>query len=77
MPGTQVNVLFDLWAASGKNDTEPPFASHNDLYETIDSIELGDLPWICFTVKYSGPLLVGEFMAPTWMMTEYEVMCGF
>ena len=75
MPGTQVDVLFDLWAASGDNGTEPPFTSHNDLYETIDSIKLGDLPWICFTVKYSSPLLVGEVMAPTWMMTEYEVWC--
>ena len=60
---------------SGDNGTEPPFASHNDLYETIDSIKLGDLPWICFAVKYSGPLPVGEVMAPTWMMTEYEVWC--
>src|SRR6266446_2911309 len=74
MPGTQVDVLFDLWAASGDNGTEPPFSSHNDLYETIDSIQLGDLPWISFTVKYNGPFPAGE-EAPTWMITEYEVWC--
>jgi len=73
MPGTQIDVLFDLWAASGNDGTEPPFASHDDLYETIDSIQLGDLPWICFTVKYNGLFPDGE--VPTWMMTEYEVWC--
>jgi hypothetical protein len=73
MPGTQIDILFDLWAASGDDGTEPPFAGHNNLYKTIDSIQLGDLPWICFTVKYSGPLPDGE--VPTWMTTEYEVWC--
>jgi hypothetical protein len=73
MSGVQIDELFDLWAACGDNGTEPPFASHNDLYETIDSIPLGDLPWICFTVKYNGHLPDGE--PPTWMTTEYEVWC--
>jgi Plavaka transposase len=72
MPGAQVDVLFDLWAASGED--EPPFSSHNDLYDTIDSIKLGDLPWLCFTVKYNGPLPIGAEV-PTWMMTEHEVWC--
>ena len=76
MPGAQIDVLFDLWAAGGDYGCKPPFASHNDLYETIDSIPLGDLPWICFTVTYdgdNGPLPDGE--VPTWMITEYEVWC--
>ena len=51
MPGAQVDILFDLWAASGDDGTEPPFSSHNDLYDAIDSIQLGSLPWLCFTVK--------------------------
>ena len=76
MPGTQVDVLFDLWAASGNNDgTEPPFTSHIDLYEAIDSIQLGDLPWICFTIKYNSPLPDDEVTVPTWMLMEYEVWC--
>jgi Plavaka transposase len=76
MPGTQIDCLFDLWAASGNDGgTEPPFASHIDLYETIDSIQLGDLPWICFTIKYNGPLPDDEDTVPTWMLTEYEVWC--
>ena len=74
MPGTQVDILSNLWAASGDNGTEPPFSSHNDLYETINAIKLGDLPWTCFTVKYNSLLLAGE-EAPTWMMTEHEVWC--
>ena len=73
MPGIQIDVLFDLWAASD-DAMEPPFANHEHLYETIDSIQVGDLPWICFTVKYNGPLpAVGE--VPTWMTAEYEVWC--
>ena len=75
MPGTQIDILFDLWAASGDDGIEPPFANHNDLYETIDSIQLGDLPWTCFTVKYNGPLPVGDVVVPTWMMTEHDVWC--
>jgi hypothetical protein len=76
MPGTQIDVLFDLWAASGDDGgTEPPFASHIDLYETIDSIKLGDLPWICFTIKYNGPLPDNDVEVPTWMLMEYEVWC--
>jgi hypothetical protein len=76
MPATQIDVLFDLWAASGNDDgTEPPFASHIDLYEAIDSIQLGDLPWICFTIKYNGPLPDDEVTVPTWMLMEYEVWC--
>ena len=76
MPGTQIDYLFDLWAASGDDGgTEPPFSSHIDLYETIDSIELGGLPWICFTIKYNSPLPDNELTVPTWMLTEYEVWC--
>ena len=75
MPGVQVDILFDLWAASGDDGTEPPFSSHNNLYDTIDLIQLGGLPWLCFTVKYNGPFLIGEAMVPTWMVMEYEVWC--
>ena len=74
MPGIQIDILFDLWAASCDDGIlEPPFSCHRDLYETIDSIKSGDLPWICFTVKYNSPLLVGEDTVPTWMLAEYEV----
>jgi len=31
--GHKFDVLFDLWAANGNNGTEPPFASHDDLYK--------------------------------------------
>ena len=44
MPGMQVDVLFNLWVASGDNGTESPFSSHNDLYETINAIQLGNVP---------------------------------
>ena len=79
MPGMQVDILFDLWAASGDNGTEPPFSSHNNLYETIDSIKLGDLPWICFTVTYNGPLLAGGEVPAGWLqnMKCGVMMCAF
>ena len=79
MPGTQVDILFNLWAASGDNGTEPPFSSHNDLYETINAIKLGNLPWTCFTVKYNGPLLAREEHPPGWWqnMKCGVMMCAF
>jgi len=33
--GHKFDVLFDLWAANGNNGTEPPFASHDDLYKPL------------------------------------------
>ncbi|KAF7310321.1 hypothetical protein MIND_00406200 [Mycena indigotica] len=51
-------------------ENHPPFANDEDLYATIDSIPLGDIPWQSFSVKYTGELPDDP---PTWMTDTYEV----
>lgn len=48
--------LLDLWKASLLEYGGPfaPFRDHKDLFKTIDSIPLGDVPWQCIEVSYSG-----------------------
>jgi Plavaka transposase len=70
MSGRNLDTLFGLLAALYP-DSEPPFASHDDLYCTIDSIPQGDIPWQSFCVSYNGKVPEGE--PPSWMTTEYEV----
>lgn len=71
MPGTHIDDLMALWAA--KEDSEPPFASTDHLYQTIDSTTLSDAPWESFSVKYQGPE-PAEGAAP-WMSQEFDVWC--
>jgi Plavaka transposase len=73
MSAGNIDVLLDLWAASlFRHDVEPPFVNHTDLYDTIDSIPLGDVPWQCFQTSFRGAKpTTGEI--PSWMTTEYEV----
>ncbi|THG92699.1 hypothetical protein EW026_g8295 [Hermanssonia centrifuga] len=68
----KINQLMDLWAATLlKHNNTPPFANSKDMHNTIDSIPLGDVPWKCFSVKYTGA--VPENNPPTWMFQSHEV----
>jgi len=72
MSAPNINTLMDLWAATLlKYDDAPPFAGASDLYNTIDSTPLGDVPWKRFSVGYSGELPDGT--VPQWMTSEYEI----
>lgn len=72
MSGTSIDVLMDLWAASLlKHNDVPPFANHSDLYNIIDAIPLGDIPWQHLSVRYQGVRPDG--VVPPWMDDEYEV----
>ena len=72
-PAVQIDQLMDIWA-SNNPETGPPFADHKELYDIIDSIELGDAPWKSFAVSYSGDLPCDEETEiPPWMTAEYEV----
>ena len=55
MSGGDTDFIFHLWAASlaAHNDT-PPFKNHAEMYETIDSTPVGDVPWESFTLEYDG-----------------------
>ncbi|KAG1787529.1 uncharacterized protein HD556DRAFT_1434418 [Suillus plorans] len=72
MSASHIDTLLDLWAATlAKHDDHLPFANHRDLYQTIDSIPLGDVPWQNFAVKFCGDKL--DVDIPPWMNGSYDV----
>lgn len=40
------------------------------MYSSIDVIQLGDAPWKCFTVSYTGEVQAND---PSWKSAKYEV----
>ncbi|KAI0348915.1 hypothetical protein OH77DRAFT_1499700 [Trametes cingulata] len=72
MSQPKIDTLMDLWAASLiQYGGTPPFASHRDMADVIDSIPHGDVPWQSFTITYNGPL--PQDSVPPWMTQEYEI----
>jgi hypothetical protein len=72
MSASNIDTLMDLWGATLlPHGDSPPFANHSDLYQTIDSTELGGAPWQNFVITYQGDL--PEVSAPEWMTSSYEV----
>jgi hypothetical protein len=72
MPATQIDALFKLWAASLlKYGDSGPFEDHKDLYNTIDSIPLGDVAWETFDMSYCGER--PQHDVPEWMDAKYHV----
>ncbi|KAG2029542.1 hypothetical protein BDR03DRAFT_936818 [Suillus americanus] len=68
----QIDTLLDLWVATLiQYDDSPPFASHRDLYDTIDSTPLGDVAWESFSMSYKGVKPAEN--VPPWMKATYEV----
>lgn len=64
--------LLDLWAADVlKYGGHPPFSDHAELYQLIDAIHAGDVPWTCLKVSYNGAQPDGD--APSWMDETYEI----
>ena len=54
MSAGNIDTLLDLWFASLLNHgDQPPFSSHQDIYDTIDVTPLGDVPWESFSVQYN------------------------
>jgi hypothetical protein len=43
---------------------------HAELYNIIDSVQVGDIGWECFGVKYSGNRL--DHLVP-WMQDVYDI----
>jgi len=48
-----------------------PYASQDDMYGAIDSVEISNAPWQSFSTCYTGKIPEGE--PPPWMLTEYDV----
>jgi len=71
MSAGKIDRLMELFAALNP-DCDPPFADHQELYNVIDSIPHGDIPWKCFTVSYSGEI-PQDGAVPAWKHSPYEV----
>ena len=72
MPGTEIDELMQIWVNTLPEGQDPPFADHNELYNTIDATILGDAPWKSFSITYSGELPV-DGNIPPWMLSEYDI----
>ena len=73
LSASNIDALLELWAQSleGLDATQgAPFDSHEDLYATIDSSTLGDIPWQCLVTGVSDDI---NERSPSWMQTQYEV----
>ncbi|KAF7977691.1 hypothetical protein HWV62_2942 [Athelia sp. TMB] len=66
-----INTALDIWAASLLPfGADTPWKNADELYSTIDVIQLGDAPWKTVKVRYTGPLPAGQ--PPKWMTETYE-----
>jgi hypothetical protein len=73
--GGNIDEILQLWSASVLEidpNAAGPFKNHRDLYETIDSITLGDVPWTSASLSYEGPRPESG-PVPAWMITETEI----
>ena len=63
-----LHIMSDVMAdLSG----QPPFSNHKDVYETIDAIPIGGVPWQSFTFTYDGPKPTAD--VPNWMDADYTI----
>ncbi|KAF7378018.1 hypothetical protein MSAN_00225700 [Mycena sanguinolenta] len=70
MSAGAIDELMQNWS-SRQDASSPPFADHEDLYNCIDAIETGHVPWESFTVRYNQPIAPGD--VTPWKTQEYVV----
>lgn len=75
MSAKNIDALLNLWAATLlKHDDIPPFANHTNLYDTIDSTPLGNVPWQTFSINYNASLREEiPDGSPSWQTSTYDV----
>ncbi|OCH83525.1 hypothetical protein OBBRIDRAFT_743000, partial [Obba rivulosa] len=72
MSAEHIDFLAMLWAATlAQHNGTPPFEDHKDLYHTIDSTVLDDVPWKSAKLHYNKPLPEGDI--PPWMKSDYDI----
>ncbi|KAJ6599646.1 hypothetical protein B0H10DRAFT_2322680 [Mycena sp. CBHHK59/15] len=71
MSAGAIDELMQNWAARPQSAGDPPFADHDDLYNTIDATEIGYVPWESFTVAYNKPIVPGD--VTPWKTQKYVV----
>ena len=68
----KIDNLCNLWTAGTVElGGEAPFVNHTHLYDTIDAIPIGGVPWQSFSVSYTGEH--PETDVPPLMEESYEV----
>jgi hypothetical protein len=61
-----------MWQASIlQYGGEIPWTNAQDLYDTIDTIQVGDAPWKVYNIRYQGVVPPG--IPPKWMTETYEL----
>ncbi|KAJ6626485.1 hypothetical protein B0H10DRAFT_2302293 [Mycena sp. CBHHK59/15] len=71
MSAGAIDELMQNWAARPGSVGDPPFADHEDLYNTIDATEIGHVPWESFEVTYDRPIPPGD--TTPWKTKAYTV----
>ena len=84
MSAGNIDILMQLMSAWHKSCTsklddesnesepiDPPFNSANHMYNIIDSIPLGNVPWEGFEVTYNED--IPDNGPPSWMSKTFEV----
>ena len=61
-----------MWQASIlQYGGEVPWTNAEDLYDTIDTIQVGNAPWKVYKIRYQGAVPPG--IPPKWMTETYEL----
>ncbi|KAJ6545943.1 hypothetical protein B0H10DRAFT_2243842 [Mycena sp. CBHHK59/15] len=71
MSAGAIDELMQNWAARPESAGDPPFADHEDLYNTIDATEIGHVPWESFSVRFNQPIAPGD--ETPWKRQDYIV----
>jgi hypothetical protein len=72
MSAGKIDELLKIWAADvASSGDEPPYVNHTDIYDTINAIPVGGVPWQRFEMSYNGSR--PETDVPPWMEQTYEV----
>ncbi|KAK2467393.1 hypothetical protein APHAL10511_000628 [Amanita phalloides] len=67
-----IDDLMQYWAHSLSPDPDPPFINSNDLYNTIDSVEMGHVQWQSFALSYQAE--EGKNVDDTpWKLKKFDV----
>ena len=67
MSGKKIDELMQLWACTLEESQDPPFAGRTHLYDTIDAIKNGDVPWQRFSISWNGAIGAGPL--PSWQVS--------
>ncbi|KIJ12363.1 hypothetical protein PAXINDRAFT_83109 [Paxillus involutus ATCC 200175] len=72
MSASNIDFLMEVWAFEVmKHGLTSPFTSHEHVYKTIDKIRVGDIPWKCLSMNYTGT--GADENSPSWQKESYHI----